>query len=147
MRSVNYCLALILCSSAIQFTGCAKGPPELTVVSGKVVMNGQPIRAGTVEFVTTDNIHSAIADLMADGTYRMPGAPVGPVRIAISTAGYDRAPPPNEEDGPVQNPKDRSGKNPRFVAVPAKYHTVETSDLSTTIEPGQNTYDIEIPSK
>jgi hypothetical protein len=130
---VAVCLALA--------AGCQKGPPEITILSGRVTLDGKPVTAGTVNVVSADDIVRTSGTINPDGTYSIVGAPVGPVKLAVFT-----------EDFRVLLPEPGSGAtkprpNPLYVATPKKYEKFETAELSATIPRGKATYDIELKSK
>ena len=78
---------------------------------------------------------------MPDGTYSVVGAPVGPVRLSVSTEDFKVIlPAPGE--GP-QNTR----KNPNYVPTPSKYEKYDTSGLATTVPRGTATYNVELSSK
>jgi hypothetical protein len=82
------------------------------------------------------------------GRYKLENVPLGEVSIAVNTAaakgqlmgkmmsGYYK--------GPEAKAKGIMGPPP-IIEVPKKYGVPETSGISTTINKGQNTYDITIP--
>ena len=53
------------------------------------------------------------------------------------------------QGGMYSGPDGKKAKrvNLDFNQVPKKYHTPETSPLTTTINSGSNTFDIDVPSK
>jgi hypothetical protein len=128
----------------IGLTGCPKSLPELTVLEGRVTIDGQPLPVGYVQFMTVDNVTTAGAELSPEGKYRVLGAPVGPVLISVTNAQYRMTEVTVDDDGrPTGPPK----ANPLYKTIPAKYSRYETSGLTATIETGQQTFDIELSSK
>ena len=124
-------------------TGCKPTVPEITLLEGQVTLDGKPLKVGHVQFVSADNVTSTGAELTPEGRYRIAGAPVGPVRVAVTTKQF-KVLEPSEDD-----PSTRGGNkpNPRYMAVPDKYAAPETSGLDTVIAAGQKEHNIELKSK
>ena len=125
----------------IGLVGCQKGPPEIASLTGKVTLDGKPLSVGIVSVVSGDDVTRGSARIAADGTYSIVGAPVGPVKLSVST-----------EDDKIIYPEPGSGStkerpNPKYVAIPKKYEKFETSGLETTIPKGKGTYDVVLTSK
>jgi hypothetical protein len=73
-------VALLL--TAFLVAGCSSRTAH---VSGKVLLRGQPLPGGTVTFFPTNGQGTpASAQIEEDGTYDMPKAPVGPVKITVA---------------------------------------------------------------
>ena len=121
--------------------GCKKGPHEITILSGRVTLDGKPVTAGTVNVVSDDDVIRTSGEIASDGAYSIVGAPVGPVKLSVSTEEYQLILP--EPGSGVKNPK----RNPLYVATPKKYEKFETAGLATTIPRGKPTHDIDLKSK
>ena len=67
----------------IAAAGFGYGPGGAGTVSGRVTYRGQPVRFGTVLVEGRDGIARTAA--ITDGTYEVPGVPVGPCRVAVAT--------------------------------------------------------------
>lgn len=112
--------------------GCDSGP-EMGQVSGKVTINGEPAPSLEVSFDPKDPSlgTTAIGYTQDDGTYTLhypgnqTGAPVGEYNVSIAPAETDSETPP--------------------PSVPAKYNT--ETELSFTVEPGENTANFELESE
>jgi hypothetical protein len=132
----------------LALAGCASSSPG--TISGTVKLNGKPIEGGTVIFFCNNGKEPIRAAIEADGTYKISSAPPGPATIVV----MGQEPPPillnagMEGGAPV--PKDSAkkiGGRPapppvKRVWVPARYQTLETSDLRYTVEPGEQQHDI-----
>ena len=117
--------------------GCGRAAPTGDV-SGVVRVDGTPLPSGTVAFVGEDG-RAASAMIQADGSYRIPKAPVGPVRITVQTfAPSPGVVPPDTPPGSVKQ------ASLRFVSLPEHYADHTTSGLSYTVEPGAQTHDIDL---
>lgn len=136
-------VAAVAALAAAAAAGCSSKVPRLTVLEGQVTLDGKPLKAGYLQFLSDDNVTSTGVELSADGRYRLPGAPVGPTHVAVVTRQY-KILEPNEND-----PESKGGKkpNPRYMAVPEKYATPETSGLAFNIASGQRELNIELSSK
>ncbi len=121
--------------------GCAK--PK-AVVTGKVKLaNGQLVTAGTVSFWGSDN-RVGSSPITGDGSYSVPDAPVGEVKITIIT------PPPRMGGGMAQGPGGLAGGMPadkvpegmkgdapqaqNVVYINDRYKELETTTLTWTVE-------------
>lgn len=128
-------------AAVVFLTGCETKPPAIGSVTGRVTLDGKPVTAGIVTVGSDDGVTRVSAEIGPDGRYAIIGAPVGRVRVAVATAGHrETAPEPGAAD-----PQPR--RNPRFVAVPAKYESTDTSELTATVGPGRTDHDIELRSK
>jgi hypothetical protein len=137
MRSRLGPVAVAACAA---LAGCSKGPPEITTLSGRVTIDGKPVKAGVVNVMSADDVVRTGGEIGPDGTYRIVGAPVGPVRLSVSTEEFRVVQPE-----PGSPPKPRP--NPRYVATPGRYERFDTAGLATTVPRGEATYDIELTSK
>jgi hypothetical protein len=81
-------LFAIFCSCMI--AGCSKGDRSLVPVSGKVLIDGQPLTRGFVRFVPAKGRVSS-GEIQSDGTFKLTcfkegdGAHVGPNRIEVGS--------------------------------------------------------------
>lgn len=119
------CIALIL--------GC--GGPPVGKVSGKVIYKDAPVAEGSVIFQNGDGTVSMSANLGADGTYTVTsvdrnGLPPGEYKVAVSPSKIGSGESPLAI-APGEAP-------PPPPAIPAKYHSIETSDLKATVKAGDN---------
>lgn len=99
-------------------------------VTGKVSYNGAPLGKsdGQIVFVGPGGEQVA-APIGTDGTYRAGGVASGPNRVAVYY--------PNPAAKPDKSHKLKPGEAPPAAApflTPAKYASVETSELSVTVD-------------
>lgn len=139
MRSRYGSAALAAC--LVLACGCGKGGAEITVLSGRVTIDGKPVKVGMVNVVSDDDVTRTAGEIAPDGSYSIVGAPVGPVKLSVST-----------EDFKVVLPEPGSGAappraNPLYTATPKRYEKFETAMLATTVPRGKATFDIELKSK
>jgi hypothetical protein len=150
-------VALLL---VVVVAGCGQGRGS---VSGRVLYNGAPLPGGRVTFRPADSAQNTVSvELDKDGNYQAvlptgavkvcvdnrelepvvpfeapqlpPGLPPG-VKKAIGSAKPDKAPPQTPQDAPHKLP----GK---YVPIPEKYYSVDTSGLQFTVEGGNQKHDI-----
>lgn len=137
----------VVCLALAVVPGCKKGR---ATVKGKVTFNGQPVKAGTVSFYASPSVVGT-GNINPDGTYEVKDAPVGEVTVTVST------PPPLV--GPVQMGKPPPGmkmptdmvpsgpnaaKPVSYMPIPDKYKARDQSPLKTTVNKGENDYDIKL---
>lgn len=127
-------LALLL---MLLLTGCGGEP--MGRVSGKVTFEDQPLTRGRVMFADKARGVYMTALIQEDGTYRVEmaqgvGLPLGEYQVAVS-------PPPSDHPiGPILNPP-KVEAEPLF---PLSHRAFETSPLKLKVEPGQNTFNIDL---
>lgn len=152
-RYVSPCLLFLIFAM-----GCNQQTPQFTRVTGQVTVDGKPVTAGRVCFVTTDKSSSMTAELSAEGKYILNDCPNGEVRVAVMTKDYAimRGPPTKVRIKAGDSDKDGKDEyvpstrpNPHYVPTPSKYESFETSGLRTKIPQtsDEHTYNIELTSK
>jgi hypothetical protein len=110
-------------------------------VSGKVTLDGQPVGPGAVVFAPVDGqSNPADGAIQLDGSYflktsREVGLKPGDYKASVSVF-----------DQPEVRPGERS-MTPAKLVTPQKYADTETSGLQYTVEPGENTIDIELSTE
>jgi hypothetical protein len=97
-------------------------------VSGKVKLDGQPLKSGIVTFLGQDGYRASCA-IAPDTTYTFDNVPVGPISIAVCP----RVPP-----GLRKNKE----PDPEGVEIPVTYGNPEKSGLRYTVKPGSQNFDI-----
>ena len=111
-------------------------------VSGKVTYNGKPLVFGTVQFEASDKTIKQ-ANIEPDGSYSIPGVPVGEAKVAVSSD--------NPRSSAFQ-PLQREGLPPPkpmpevvgWFPIPTKYQDLSNPKLTYTVKGGNNTYDIDL---
>jgi hypothetical protein len=123
-------------------------------VSGTVTHNKQPVKGGTVTFVSSGGKMSPVAQINEDGTYTV-RVPAGDVVICVDTdmykpldkgaAGEHHYSPPSGQKAPegfgAGDSKDRAK---RYVAIPPKYKSPESSPFKYTVASGSQTKDLPV---
>jgi len=134
-------LAVMLLSA---LPGCGSGKATATV-TGTVTYQGKPLPAGKVSFFGPGG-QVASGLIGDDGSYEISNAPLGLVKVAVSTP----LPPPPEIIKAAKEGKRRFGKgNPisvdtNTVSIPAKYNDPAKSGLSLTVTEGSQPFLIEL---
>ena len=92
-----------------------------TVASGKVTLDGQLMRGGSITFTSKENqILSKTVSINSDGTYRTDRAPTGKSSISFDTESL------------------KFGNAAAYVPIPAKYNSPATSGFEVDLKPGEN---------
>jgi hypothetical protein len=111
-------------------------------VSGKVSYKGKPLVFGTVQFEASDKTIKQ-ANIEADGSYSIPGVPVGEAKVAVSSD--------NPKSSAFQ-PLQREGMPPSkplpevvgWFPIPTEYQDLSKPKLTYTVTRGKNMYDIDL---
>ena len=111
-------------------------------VSGVVSYKGKPLVFGTVQFEASDGTLKQ-ANIETDGSYSIPGVPVGKAKVAVSSD--------NPQGGNFQ-PLQREGQPPPkplpevkgWFPIPSGYQDLSKAKLTYTVKSGKNTYDIDL---
>ena len=127
-------LPLILSVLALTF-GCSPGE-QLGQINGIVTVNGQPLNTGSILFHNAAANVSINANIAEDGTFVIKtfdknGIPPGIYKIVV------RADTFGDPETPLVGQPIKAKPKPK-ATVPEKYRTLETSDLSATVNAGVN---------
>jgi hypothetical protein len=159
MRNATRCFGWILCLCAFLLTaGCGgKG-----AVSGKVLYQGKPVRAGTVSFVLEGGgvVSSLIGE---DGSYTIQNVPPGTVKITVETAsarplfvqdsgqerrGQKKAPDSEAPEFMMKYSKEKDSRvaerGQRYVPIPEQYSDPAKSNLTYVVKSGKQEHDIDL---
>jgi hypothetical protein len=134
---LRYEVAFALLGSVL--LGCGGSGETLHSVSGKVTFQGTPVVAGAIRFSNPQTGIDMTADLHPDGTYQVvmargAGLPEGLYQVAVLPSYVDLP------IGPVLQP----GKAPEHPDIPPKYRQPATSNLTLTVKPGGNLFDVDM---
>jgi hypothetical protein len=130
--------ATMACGFLVLAIGCNKSPYESTV-SGAVSLDGTPIGPGVVQFIPVDRNHNpATGTIQVDGAYELRTSNksgLQPGKYQVTVAVYDQ---------PDLAPGERAAPGSAPLRTPEKYFSLETTDLQYTVNPGDNTINIEL---
>jgi hypothetical protein len=153
-------LAVLFALVTLGVVGCGAGKGD---ANGRVTYRGQPVVCGGVLMVGPDG-RAVSGQINAEGHYTVRGITAGTVRVAVvspnpatmfpraqveqmkSKIMKDKLPAdlvkPKSDNASKQavSKMDRS----KWFPLPKQYEAVETSGITTTIERGDNTFDIEL---
>ena len=131
----------LLCQGVLLISLIGCGSEFGATVTGVVKLDGKPITPGFVTFAPADSTAvPAGSDLDSSGRYELKtnkktGLAPGKYRVSIQAF------------RPPTVPEGQRSFEPSEPLVPEKYLQVTTSGLEYTVEPGNNTIDIELFSE
>ena len=118
----------------LPIAGCGKSTPKGTV-KGKVLLENQPYSDARVALLSLQSGQASSADIRPDGTFQLnEPLPVGKYTVFLAAKS---SPEGGNEAAPKPEAIDR--------AVPDKYWSEATSDVSVEIKAGEN--DVTVPLK
>ena len=138
--------SLLLTSGLLGCSGGDKQAPA--TVSGSLSYNGQPVKAGTMQFHTADGVPYS-AQIAPDGTYTATDLPTGEMVVTVETESINpnKAAPKGGDAArrmkmQVQQPAPgTTTAGDLYVKIPRKYADPKSSPLKVTLERGRQTYD------
>jgi hypothetical protein len=130
--------------------GCgSKNPNAPASVSGKISYKGQPLKGGSIAFISKDGSGGAYSSaIKPDGTYEIKDMAIGAMEVTIETESVNpnlkkqkyggkggSSPPPSnvQEKGPA------TAEN--YVRIPNRYGNRASANLTATLTAGNNTKD------
>jgi hypothetical protein len=161
-RAAVILLALLVFLPA---AGCGKGSGSLT---GKVYFDDQPMPGGTVTFIPEQGGGGGSASINPeDGTYSVANLRPGKMKVIVKPVarggggrpggnpGGGVSGPPKEKGGipsgipaEARQAYEAGGKTPgKHVPVPLKYQDESKTELTVTVEKGEQEFIIRIPAK
>ncbi len=145
-RTTQRLVALAAAGLVLFLAGCGIGlrekrlPETGATLEGTVTYGKEPVLVAMI--VVQGENGAATAFIGEDGRYRAENVPLGTVHIAVNTAagkgemtGKLMAKAQGKSQGPL----------PKMIDVPAKYADPTKSGITTTINKGENKFDIVIP--
>ncbi len=114
-------------------SGCGGSDGPIGTVSGKVTLDGEPVTAGEIGFISDEGF-SAVAEIGSDGSFALfENMPVGKYTVTVSPPAITEAP------GEEGDTAELASTN-----VPEGYMDEGTSDISKDVTEGENTMTIEL---
>jgi hypothetical protein len=152
MRNLALCLSgAILLVFAL---GCGGSDKPTGRLSGRVTLDGKPIEIGSVQVVSEDGKAHGAGAIGKDGAYEVPRAPVGKIKLAVLVPQVPAGPPAPKGlkapsgDGPGDGPSaEVIAATKAAQKLPRRYAEHASSGLATTIQTGDNTFDLELFAK
>ncbi len=130
MRSLSSVfVAITLCV----VSGCGSSASStIGTVSGQVTFSGQPVKAGEVTLYSPGAGSGATAAIDGEGHYQFQEPlPAGDYQVAV----LPPPPPPPQDAVPV-------AVEVKADDIPGKYRDFNSSGLTLSVKPGDNTFDI-----
>lgn len=124
----------MFCASLL---GCAGNANEGTV-SGRITLDGEPLKVGTITLVPADGRTATAGGTVADGEYEVK-APIGDKRVQIS------APKITGKHKVYEDLPDSPVVDTIVELLPPRYHS--HTELTYTVSPGRQSKDFELTSK
>jgi hypothetical protein len=109
--------------------GCSSGKGS---VSGRVTLNGAPLPAGVISFHSEVGNREVCNAAVRDGGYSLDGVPTGKALVTVTST---QANPRGDTGSPASLGR---------AAVPARYAKPGTSGLSLTVQPGSQTFPVDL---
>lgn len=132
--------------------GCGSNAPVALPETGATLVG--TIKYGSEELqysnviVRSGEKGVALGLILEDGRYRVENVPLGEVKVGVMPkASYGRFMSDSMAGGAYKGPdgKGRGKVNLRFIDIPEKFYDPDQSGITTTINRGENTFDIVIP--
>lgn len=128
------CLLLTGLGVLLLFSGCGGESPPAGLVQGQVQLKGKPIEEGQVMLFSEPGRPVGSAPIASGGTFEFSDpVPTGVYTVAIL---------PSAEEVPAG--AEPPSAKPSTPAIPSKYRNEVTSGLTATIEPGNNSLDLQM---
>lgn len=116
-------LALLVTCGLFSSLGCTGATAEATSAkaSGVVNVDGKPLTGGNITLISADDSRwRATGRVRPDGTFRVTGAPIGTSWVMLDN-GFVKSRQPSA-----------------YIPLPKKYTVLKETDLTISLEPGEN---------
>jgi hypothetical protein len=141
-------VSLVLLGATLLLGGCSKSRGTIT---GKVTYQNQPLASGSVVVVGADGIPRTAA-ISPDGSYSFANVACEEVRVAVhcpDPAGMEimahEEMKKRQPGVPPPPPRQSSRIDPdKWMPIPEHYGDFNKSGLKFTVQPGANTYNIDL---
>jgi hypothetical protein len=131
--------------------GC--GGETKSTVSGSVKLDGNPVPAGRVAFLSQEGSQQVLTAEIKNGEYTLSGVPVGKAAVTVigAQSRVDRVPnmpanmqPPGSAGEGPSAPGPARGPN---VVIPTRYGSPESSGLVCDVKSGETPFDINLTAR
>ncbi|GAA4427491.1 hypothetical protein [Bremerella cremea] len=123
---------LLLASALLLIVGCGPAGPHMVTVTGNVTRDGKPVQGGSISFENPATGYASRSDV-GNGTYQ----------VSIPTGEYQVAVEPSMVEVASKNPNSPPMKK-YDNSIPAKYHSVRTSELKASVSDSQTSFDFDL---
>jgi hypothetical protein len=143
-RTTQRLATLAVAGLVLFLAGCGPGgrrlPETGATLEGTVTYGKEKVMVAMV--IIQGESGASTAFLRDDGSYRAENVPLGTVHIAVNTEAGK-----GDFQGKLMARSQGQGQAPlpKLIDVPAKYADPNNSGITTTINKGENKYDIVIP--
>jgi hypothetical protein len=129
--------------------GCGR---KLAIVDGKITVDGRPANSGRVFFRSADEKSVVFAYIAPDGAYHAIDVPPGPMKVWITPLTKMERSKLQRRAATKKGKTAEAAEAPEapilsFVSIPQKYQAPTSSGLTTTVQTGTNTYNIQLSSR
>jgi len=150
-RYVSVGVLLIVCAAL----GCSQNKLAPARVSGSISYKGTPIKAGTMQFCTSEGA-AYNAQISSDGTYTATDLPEGEMVVTVDLEGINPEKKAHTGKDAEKRMKMVSQQPPPGVAtsapmptqfymkLPAKYANPKTSPLTVTLTKGRQVHNFDL---
>ena len=146
-KSAAFVALAVLLTTSCRYVPEERLPETGVTLEGTVTYGGEPVQFAMILVKTADAV--ATGRVGDDGRYRVENAPAGDVLIGVNTAAATSEYTSKMMGAGAYKGPEATGKGKvtglKFVQVPPKYADPETSGIKTTVQKGNNTFDIVIP--
>jgi hypothetical protein len=118
--------------------GCTLGCGTANTVSGKVTVDGQPLKTGTITFSPKMDAPAAIGQIDFAGSYRLSvgtSQSISPGTYQVTIDAVELVPPTPTDPSPL--PK---------KLLPAKFYDGQNPEMVREVKTGKNTFDFDLKS-
>lgn len=135
---MRFTLALL---ALLAVVGCSRGP-QMGTVAGTVTFGGEPVAEGAIQFYPVKSGPMAASRLSSDGSFVLSslkagdGARVGEYIVVIV--------PPTDVNRLQRELKPGKPWSAKFDDIPESVRSEQTSNLTATVESGDNTFDFDL---
>lgn len=155
---MRYIRLAALIGLLVLVAGCSSGDPGLNLggaVTGKVTIDGRPVTAGTVLFVSENDKYAVQGPINEFGKYTVKEPPLGKCLVAVKTrekAGSVRPKAATTGSGGVVGSGGIVLPSPEeigmtYVPTPPKFEDAKTSGLTAVIKKGNQEHDLPLTMK